>query len=204
VIAIHNDKPSHVDAVIASLLAQTIPIDELMLIDQGSDNESSRRYQAHSRDPRVKYFRIDGCTRTYAFNAGLRRLSDLSTHVLISSGVLGFHPRLLDTCIMSQRHGPRFIHGHSHVVPPMMEEFGLSSGLSWDSCASLAYIEATDDDCWHFVPRSCCQKAGLYDERLIGVAATSEAVARAQKSPGLRLLRFPADWVVAVRIHSWQ
>jgi hypothetical protein len=202
-MTLHNHEVHLIRAAAASVFAQTVPAQEIVLSDQGSANSYSRSYHAFAQEAgRVKYV-WSGSSRDWsrarAINEGLRVTSATSTHVLITDGELCFHPHLLEICRLSQGCGPCFVHGHSHWVPSIAGDFQLIEGLPWEAWGSVTYLDNVETDPWHFAPRSWCLQAGLYDERRGGTEVASEAVARARRDGSIRVLRLPPDWPVSFR-----
>jgi len=200
-IPLFDTDTSAVRESLHSLTAQTVPPDEILLIDQGSANQNSRIYQALVRaEEKAKYIWLGGGKQAWsrAINEGLRTSS--GSHALIASPGTSFHPRLLEICGSLQCNRPCFIYGHSCTIPPLARQFGFIGGVPSETWEAVAYVDENSGGSWHFTPRPWCLTAGLYDERRGTDRAGREAVSRASRNGELRVLGLPTEWSLSFQV----
>jgi hypothetical protein len=199
VVLLHHSPPHLLTVSLDSLLAQSLPPNQIILSDYGNSPDLTQNYLECARQrPECDYvlIRNDRHSPGQALNEALRFVHSATRLVLaISEGVLP-HPRMLELLSSLQHRGPCFVHGRTHTAPPMACELSTIDGLPWEAWGSVAHLEVRDLGWWHFGPLDWIQGNAIYDETLSSEDFNKQTVRLVQRSRTISLVQMPDDLVL--------
>lgn len=185
-----KDRPSkHLAASVRFLLAQSLPVHEIIVVDQASKPELRREYASILKAPKTKHLirdTPDQWNKPMAANAGIRATSPESTHILNLDCDMLFGPNALDTLrsLADKYGGEVLVYGHRHDL--LDASTLLSRRPRWRTL--LRNLRLTDRvaNPWHFVPRDWIHRVRGYDERMWGRGAMdNDMTSRAERDPSI-------------------
>lgn len=167
IIPVYRGRP-YLGEAIDTALAQSWPWIEVIVVDDGSDDNGATQEIARGYGNRIRYIRKENGGVASALNAGIEAMRGRYFSWLSHDD--RYHPRKVELQMerMRQLEMPAIIFGDYDVIrPDGSTDFSVWIGNGFESGKSIwAVLEGRINGCTLLIPKECFDACGTFDERL--------------------------------------
>lgn len=140
VVPLYNHE-RYIEAALESVLSQSVPAAEIIVVDDGSTDASAARAQALcERNPGIVFWSQPNQGAPYTLNAGIHRATGEFVAILNSDDI--YRPTRLEECVNVLRHDPEIVAVATGLT--FIDDNGADIPNQWYDSARLFYEQTQD------------------------------------------------------------